>query len=387
MRNLGSADENMAARFPIAASDGRSNYPELKNLLVKVDGKTVQSRRVDYPEIGQEASGNLVTWAEFDIAFPAGKDVAIRVEYDLQGTGYYPFTAFYYILTTGAGWKDTIGSADIILRLPYEASPQNVILDFEIGWGTTTSGGVMQGNEVRWHFEDFEPEQNMEFVMVAPAAWQNVLTARDNAEKHPSDGEAWGMLGKTYKSILQPKGPREDVGGEQVYQLSVEAYEKCLELKPDDAQWHAGFADLLASHVMWDYYGINTDPTTYRALNEMQTALKLAPNDPVVRRVASDMVYKINGGIAQVDNEFVFPWLTQTPTPFPPTLEVVISEDATSTPPSPAPTEVNAPQAGPTRTEVPAATPTSTPQRSAPLCGSAALLPLVATAWFVWKRK
>jgi hypothetical protein len=384
MRNLGTRDESMAARFPISVNDGRWNYPELNNLLVKVNGKQIQYRRADYPEL-ETPNGDPVPWAEFDITFPAGEDVSIHIEYDLQGTGYYPFTAFYYILTTGAGWKDTIGSADIILRLPYEADPQNVILDFEIGWGTTTSGGVMQGNEVRWHFEDFEPDQNVEFVLVAPAAWQAVLTARDNAEKHPNDGEVWGMLGKAYKSILQPKGPREDVGGEELYQLSVEAYEKCLELKPNDAQWHAGFADLLASHVMWDYYTINNDPTTYRALNEMQTALELAPNDPIVQAIAQDMTYKIHEGIEQVDNEFVFPWLTQTPTPFPPTMEVIIPEDTPTPPATPAPTQGEIAQVGPTA--APGATPTPVPQRSSPICGSAAFLPLVAVAWFAWKRR
>jgi hypothetical protein len=247
---------------------------------------------------------------------------------------------------------------------------------------------VIEGNEVRWHFDDFEPEQNMEIVMVAPSAWQAVLTARDNAEKHPKDGEAWGMLGKTYKSILQPKGPREDVGGEEVYQLSVEAYEKCLELKPEDAQWHAGFADLLASHVMWNYYTINTDPTTYRALNEMQAALELAPNDSVVRAIALDMTYKINDGIEQVGDEFVFPWLTQTPTPFPPTLEVIIStESAATLPATPALTKEHISQVEPTRAEAPEATPTFAPQRSSPICGSAAFLPLVAVVWFIWKRR
>ena len=140
----------------------------------------------------------------------------------------------------------------MILRLPYEASPQNVIMDLEIGWAGTTPGGVFQGDEVRWHFDDFEPGQdqpvqNMEFALVAPSAWQTVVTGRESVAEHPNDGEAWGMLAKAYKEVFQmSKGYREDAGGQELYKLSVEAYEKCLSLKPDDAQWHAGFADLLA---------------------------------------------------------------------------------------------------------------------------------------------
>jgi hypothetical protein len=392
MHNLGKADESMAARFPIAASDGRSSYPEITNLLIKVNGKQIQYRRANYPDIRYQMGE--APWAEFDVTFPAGQDVPISVAYDLKGTGYYPYTAFYYILETGAGWKDTIGSADIILRLPYEANPQNVVIDFEIGWATTPTGGVFQGNEVRWHFDNFEPgrEQNMEFALVAPSTWQNVLTARENVTKHPNDGETWGMLGKAYKQVFQmSKGYREDAGGQELYRLSIEAYEKCLSLKPNDAQWHAGFADLLASHVMWRFTEINANPETYRALNEIHTALELAPNDPVVRETALNMTYMLDGGIIQVDNEFDFPWLTQTPTPWP-TFESTTApvDQATPTmPTTPAPTATGVPQAVAvsTRAQAPAATPASAPRKSSPLCGSAAFLPLVVVAWFVWKRR
>jgi tetratricopeptide (TPR) repeat protein len=388
MHNLGSTDESMAARFPIAINDGVSSYPEISNLRIKVNGKQVQYRRTNYPEIGivpYFMMSDMVPWAEFDITFPAGQDIPISVEYDLRGTGYYPYIGFYYVLETGAGWKDTIGSADIILRLPYEASPQNVVLDLEIGWATTTPGGVFQGNEVRWHFESFEPgwEQNMKFALVAPSTWQAVITARDNVAKHPNDGEAWGMLARAYKNVFQMnKGYRDDTAGLELYQLSVEAYEKCLSLKPDDAQWHAGFADLLANRAFWDGWGQGATPEAIHALNEIHTALELAPNDPVVREIAVNMTYIINGGIEQVGNEFVFPWLTQTP--LPPT-EFILTDESTATlPATSTPTETSVPQASPTRTDSPAATPTSAPQKSSPLCGSAALLPLVAVLGCAW---
>lgn len=178
MRNLGTQDESMAVRFPIAANSGRGDYPELTGLAVKVNGKPVPTHRVSYPE--PTYMGDNVPWAEFQVSFPAGQDVAIEVSYELKGSGYAPYTAFYYVLETGAGWKGTIGSADITLRLPYPASAQNIVLGMEIGWATTTPGGALQGNEMRWHFEDFEPGpngavDNMEIALVSPAAWQAVL--------------------------------------------------------------------------------------------------------------------------------------------------------------------------------------------------------------------
>ncbi len=328
MRNLGAVPESMAVRFPTSANDGRDQYPEITDIAIKVNGEKVPFQYASYTDTRYYNQDYDVPWAEFDVTFPVGQDVAIQVAYSLNGSGYSPFTAFYYILETGAGWKDTIGSADIILRLPYPASTQNVIMDMQIGWAETTSGGVFNGNEVRWHFEDFDPVpdsdvQNMEFALVAPVAWQTVLKERDNAAKNPNDGEAWGRLAKAYKQIfLMSKGYRTDAGGEELYQMSIAAYEKCLALKPDDAQWHAGFAELLASRSYFDSW-YDPTPDAYRALDEIHTALQLAPNDAKVLEIAQNISYMFPDGISQNGSGYAFPWLTQTPTPHPPTPTIV----------------------------------------------------------------
>ena len=388
MHNLGTTDESMAVRFPITSNDGRGGYPEIDNLQITVDDRQLQHRRANYPDVG--FSDEDVPWAEFDVSFPAGQDVSIQVAYELTGSGYYPYTAFYYILETGAGWKDTIGKADLILRLPYEASPQNVILNLPIGWAETTPGGEFQGNEVSWHFEEFEPGldqpvRNMEFALVAPAAWEAVLSARANVENHPNDGEAWGMLARAYKQVFtMSKDYRRDAAGQELYQLSVEAYEQCLSLKPDDAQWHAGFAELLANRAMWDSWMSDPTPEAFRALEEIRTALELAPNDPVVLGIAENITYMLPGGITRDGNAYDFPWLTQTPTALHPTPTTIPVDASTATP---LPIVTNTPlteptQANPTQTDAP-----PSPQSSSPICGSAPFLPLIALIWFVWKKK
>ncbi len=40
------------------------------------------------------------------------------------------------------------------------------------------------------------------------------------------------------------KERRADPAGGELYELSIAAYEECLRLKPNDADWHAGLADL-----------------------------------------------------------------------------------------------------------------------------------------------
>ncbi|MBM3124042.1 MAG: hypothetical protein FJZ87_03100 [Chloroflexi bacterium] len=332
MRNMGSNAELLAVRFPISANNGFGEYPELNNLVIRVDGRQVSHRRVEYPEIRYQQED--VPWAEFEVNFPPNQDVLLQVTYDIDGSGYWPNTAFYYILHTGAGWYDTIGSADIILRLPYPANPQNVILQVELGWAGTTPGGTFEGNEVRWHFEDFEPGSenlvaDMEFGLVSPRMWNSVLQERKNTTDRPADGEAWGRLAKNYKEMFfLTKGYRSDPGGEDLFRLSLEAYEKCLTLKPNDAQWHAGFADLLASRSYWDSWIYGTTPDTFRALEEIRTALQIAPSDPVVLEIAERIQYSFPEGMTISDGEYDYPWLTQTPSPMPPTPTIVPAFDA-----------------------------------------------------------
>jgi len=368
MRNLGSNDESMAARFPISSDNGYGKYPEITDLVIKVNGKQVSYRRTSYPDV-RYPNQAIVPWAEFDATFPAGQDEAIEVAYNLQGSGYpdLPYTSYYYILETGAGWKDTIGSADITLRLPYPADPQNIILDSQFG-SQTTPGGSIQGNEMKWHFENFEPGpngvvDNMEFDLVAPYAWQTVLTDRGNVASMPHDGEAWGQLAKAYKAIFfLNKAYRMDAGGEEIYKSSVEAYEKCLALLPNDAEWHAGFAELLASRSYWDrsYSGATAD--TYRAFHEIQTALQLAPNDSKVQNIAQEISSMFPNSMSQNGTSYDFTWLTQTPTPLPTVPATVMLESQQ--------TLVSAIQSTFT------STPNSSPKPPSPFCGTAALAPL-----------
>lgn len=307
MRNLGTQSESMAARFPLSADDGWGSYPEIQNVGVRVDGTAVSTRRTLGPEI--RFGGEQVPWAEFDVTFPPGQDVNIRVAYTLEGYGDAPYVVFQYILETGAGWNGTIGSADLIIRLPYEASPQNVLLGPEsavIGFGETTAGAFILGNEVRWALADFEPTRadNIQLVMVMPAAWLRIATERENIARNSNDGEAWGRLGRAYKEMtLDPRlrSVREDSGAHELYRLSVEAYERAVTLLPRDALWHAGYADLLATHA---YFGAlawlggtrggadagrsleQIQADAGRALQEIRTAQALAPQDATVAEIA-----------------------------------------------------------------------------------------------------
>ena len=376
MHNQGDQAETMAVRFPVSASDGYFSYPTIKDLRVKVDNETVLTRDIQ----GEDPyhSPNPVPWAEFDVNFPPGQDVQIQVAYTLEASGEYPFIWFKYILSTGAAWKDTIGKADLIVRLPYPASNQNFLYDPGSSYSSTTPGGVISGNEIRWHYDDLEPttDNNFEVLLVMPSAWKTVLTEQANVKQNPNDGEAWGRLGKIYKEVTfssRGKGFRlgsMDLGGQDLYQLSQQAYEKAVSLKPGDPLWHAGFAELLAYHAYFlNMDGVDTTDEALRALHEIRQALELAPNDPKVQEIAAEISYDFPEGMKPNGDSFDFPWLTSTPLPPTPIVENIISTETplpeitfTPSPVAASPTPVGESQAE--------------PKQTLPFCGGALLLPI-----------
>lgn len=378
MRNLGSETETMAVRFPLSVNDGFGRFPEIRNLQVRLNGRTVSTRRVI--QLDPLYAYEDVPWAEFDVTFPSGQDVLIQVTYTVDGSGEIPFVFYKYIFHTGAGWKDTIGSADLIVRLPYEASAQNVILDEHIGISETKPGGVLSGNEIRWHFENLEPtiENDFEISLVAPSIWRAVLRERQNVENNPNDGEAWGRLGKLYKQIFfLRRGFRHDAGGWEIYRASIEAYEKAIALLPEDALWHAGFADLLAIYAYYENMeGGDATAEALRSMQEINLALTLAPNDPKVQEIAEKIYYFFPTAINQLESGYDFLWLTATPLPPSPTpvpaAEPTATPEATSTVTN-ADVVIATPEAAPTPTATP-------PAGSIPLCASAMLIPL-ALLW------
>ncbi|GAB4572141.1 MAG: hypothetical protein Fur0017_22980 [Anaerolineales bacterium] len=392
MRNLGTAEEKMDVRFPLSFfngnSDGFGNFPEINAITVKVNGKTVSTRKEIQPFFNSTFSykeREEIPWAVFDVTFPPNQDVIIEATYNVNGFGYYPYEAFKYVLETGAGWNGTIGSAEIIVRLPYEVSEQNLDLTGQAGYGESSPGGVRSGNEIRWSFKDFEPTylDNIQIVIVTPSLWGKILSEKANVEKNPNDGEAWGRLAKAYKDvILMPKGwLREDEAGRELFALSKDAYEKCLALLPNDPLWHYGYAELLWAHYQYNIYfagkadAENILPTLLR---ELQTTLALDPNNELARNLLLDISYQIPQAVQRNEDES-FTLLGLTATPVPPTPWAV---EAT-------PTIVPA-EATPTATFTTGVIPPNTPAPDTapnPLCGGAFFLPALFGMALVMKRR
>ncbi len=334
MRNLGEAAEDLAVRFPLdyyiyGYDDGT---PDIDDLKVRVNGVTAAVRNIQ----GAINGGDLLNWGVFDIRFPPGTDVEIEVSYTADASGYPPpafvkSVVFRYVLATGAGWNGTIGAADIIVRLPYPLSYENVIAD-ETGFGDLTPGAVIAGNEIRWRFEDFEPgwNDNIAVPLVQPAAWLAVIDARENVAGSPNDGELWGRLGKAIKDVLQAHHMyRTDEGAESLAQEAQAAYARAVELLPEDALWHYGYAELLfIRHESWNYLEPEwLDPQDVNLASEhLKISLELNPGYEPSHELLCAIQSLYPGSIAGCEAEGCHPGcvydyllLTATLTPVPPT--------------------------------------------------------------------
>ena len=397
MLNLGTVDEALAVRFPLTSSYG-SDYgnKELEDFKASVNGAQVQIRKITSDYNGSYAGH----WAEFMVTFPVGKNVDIEVTYFVEGEGEYPFIALKYILQTGAGWNGTIGSADIVVRLPYKANSENVIFDTEIGWSTTTPGGVIDGKEIHWHFEDLEPDisSNFSISLVMPSVWRAVLREQANVSQNPQDGEAWGRLGKLYKECyFLRRGFREDKGGQELYRMSLDAYEKAVTLLPEDALWLAGFADLLWVHWYYDQSFKHQPNYTeiIRALELVKRSMEIDPMNEKAVSILDDMRYSVPEAVREQDGQYILLLLTATPTVAPTqtnTLIPTVTIEPTGTPaPTLKPTYTfQPPKATFTQTpllETVAPTqPASVPKSRSPLCGAVGLVPLILVFWLVKQR-
>ena len=296
MQNLGDVTEKMRVRFPMNHSDydleyekmnkaeycEYSPYPSLNEINVWVNGnkvdteitfKTMEDHMASPNEKGEAVYKTVPCWAYFDATFPPNQEVKIKVAYTVSGYDFHGIGGeieFQYVLGTGAGWKDTIGKAEIVARLPYDTGELNVSR-------CLPKDCVISGKEISWYFEDFEPQENIVLWIIHPTIWQRILAERENIRNQPNDGEAWGRLGKAYKEA-QLDGKRMlstfDEHGKKLFALSYEAYARAIELLPEDADWHYGFADLLCTRALWDE---DTNENWMACAKMLMTCLQLEP--------------------------------------------------------------------------------------------------------------
>jgi hypothetical protein len=315
MRNLGQSEENMQVRFPLCINfvnyqESFGLYPPLANFNVWVNGVKTGFTTSNEEKMKWSSSDTVevACWAIFPVVFPVGKDVYITVAYKQAGFTYDldNYVDFPYILFTGANWKDTIVSADIIERLPMPVNDLTVM-------NPSPDGAVIQGSTIHWHMQNLDPGSTngmIEADVLQPKYWFDLQNQLQNVKAHPNDGEAWGLLGKAYKQVIvQKHGVREDQ--EQMYRDAIQAYQKAVTLKPRDADWHYGFADLLCwdlpiwANDTFDRTQADVQKHLHDCADQTNQTLAINPNYPgmsdFIQGLSSNLFSYENGRVSVAD--------------------------------------------------------------------------------------
>ena len=251
MRDQGDTSESMQVIFPLESLSscrlgfgGGNSYTSYMinadSFQVLVNGNPVPVEKVVTDHPYQEAQGlpdtcKQMTWAGFDVTFPPGENVVIRVEYAMESMGLDSMQNIEYILETGAGWAGPIERGYVIVKFPYSASAENVLPE-------STAGYQFLYNEAFWSFENLEPtsDSNIQVSIVSPHTWQKIISLQRDLKENPRQPEKWLDLADAYFSIATWHW--DNVRSEQYLQKIAPAYETGIAYNPNNADrsWWQG---------------------------------------------------------------------------------------------------------------------------------------------------
>lgn len=293
MKNQGEADESMQVVFPLSTSpfcfgttsdtSGDSfTYYEIDNetFQVAVDG-------VSLPVSIINTKYNICDnypWAAFDVQFPVGKEVLIKVTYTMESLALDSIQVLDYVLLTGAGWKGPIGSGYIIMKFPYALTSDAILSD-------STPGYQILHNEVFWSFSNLEPtvEDNIHLSFVSPDTWKDVEDSRHIIENNPASPDAWLNLVGKYINISTMRAGT--VVRDEGYYAKIEpAFQQAIYLNPNNAELQARYAQFLLYRASPNLYSKISNESSIQILSLLNKALSLDPNNQTANQTVKDLM-------------------------------------------------------------------------------------------------
>jgi hypothetical protein len=381
MRNPTTQTVNLDAWFPLASTLHSLSWelnpdevvPRIASFQVAVDDTSLDYTTSELPN-PNGADKPALPWASFPVSFPAGVDTHIQVSYLLPLTTAVKGTelALYYVFQTGAGWAGPIGQAQLVVNLPYPASPATLARvrsdHFSIPYSMPSSeasmpyGAIFEGNQARWIWTDFEPTAQDDFSawLIDPASYQQIQTYLAAVEQNPDDGITWLRLANAYRLVATTGYDQPSIFSASYLSEGEAAYRKAAELLPDYPAPHTGLALLALSPYL---KGSDAPPEIMQqVLDEVNIAKQLETLHPELIRegegtISSDMVdfalELYNYGVTATAQAVASPTVstqqaqstatrfapTATPTPHP-TLTPTLQPSPSSQPLSPTPTAV-----------------------------------------------
>ena len=350
MVNQGEETENLAVRFPI-----NTDYALGK---IEIESIKINDSPISWTEddIDSTTNHSRFNWAHFDVTFPPGEEVEIKITYTTITHAWYSRAnqSVSYILETGAGWYGPIGQGRIILRMPYKVTPDNIMMPY-----SDTPMGEMTEYDMVWEFTNLEPtkQDNFDIKIVSPEVWLEILADREKLEKSPNNLSALYRLATNIYSAATIK---DHIYSQNLFEEGMSAITKAISLDPDEITYHEQYAYYLFSN----YRTTNTMESISILFEELDTISELDPDSWIpanLRALPLETVYRYQTATA---------WAAATET-----------STATPTPvPSSTQTATAIPTATPTETPAPEITPTPTITEIEDTPFSLPITPLVITA-------
>jgi hypothetical protein len=330
--NQGTETENLGVRFPL------NTYYEIGKIdihSIKVDDQPVSWAE---DEIDND---DFYDWAHFDVVFPPGEEVEIKVTYTTLACIYSP-CGVSYILETGAGWYGPIEQGRIILRLPYQATAKNVFVD-----GYDPAEYSFSDYDVYWDFTNLEPteEDNWGVGIVSPDLWLDMLTEWNRLEESPNNTSALYRLAEYISTAtIWQWGDDFGIASTSLYEEGLEAIKRAVGLNPGDVKSHELYLVYLRADDSMESYLL--------ILEEVDIILELDPENDIAETYREYALRKLER--FQTATAKTIATITPTSTPTPTATLIPSATPTQNTPtPTPEPVEESTPTITPTQLETP----------------------------------
>lgn len=262
------------------------------------NGKRINDINSLYPD-SIIPNGNNKSWYLWNTHFDKNETMKIEVSYSLphgivKNDLYYKFD---YLLSTGAGWKGTIDTAEIIINL--KDLNRDLILK------TSPDNYTIQGNQIIWKFYDFEPSV------------QNDISMRYEKAK--------GQYAQRLKRLNRGPSPVIMVDNKTVLSYDIRDKNNLENLNPDEIARIEVIKDLNAAKKKFPEFDstnglilIHTKKFAIDKLSGMLTSKSLKKNNAVKINSISDFeenysliingkilhnLFAIYDGILKIDND------------------------------------------------------------------------------------
>lgn len=313
MKNQGVTDEELEVRFPMLDI----TEPWREFVVNHFSAYTNGIKKQTAEKIQSYANGMEMNWSVFDVEFPKGKFVNIKVTYQTDLRVYTdPYLNFKYnqnyskiryILGTGAGWYKDIGSATFAIRLPYPANSSNVKY-----WYIPekySQDPVFVKNEFRFEFTNIEPDPKDEIsiTIVDPPLWINALDLETETGNNPNDIDSIIELSNLYRKIGNEKICVRFPNAAALAEMTIQ---QALVSHFQDTRLHAQLAALYAWQLNCGGYYANEN-TLPNLQAEIEKIHELDPGFEFPAEVQNDLDFTMSN----IATETAVALVTDTPTP------------------------------------------------------------------------